>query len=171
MGSTRNTPGSAEDRRARIQRMRASEQARERRNRLLFIGVSTLIVVGLIGGGGYLYLQKADEKEQTEAAEKAQAEKPVKGEKSWKAEELGRDHVSTPVSYPMTPPVGGDHNQVWMNCDGDVYEKAIPEVNATANQVKKDISGFASLPPSLILPYLLNPAQRQKATRNVDPRA
>ncbi|MFF8545243.1 DUF3105 domain-containing protein [Streptomyces albidoflavus] len=130
MGSTRNTPGSAEDRRARIQRMRASEQARERRNRLLFIGVSTLVVVGLTGGGGYLYLQKADEKEQTAAAEKEQAEKPVKDEKSWKAEELGRDHVSTPVSYPMTPPVGGDHNQVWMNCDGDVYEKPIPDVNA-----------------------------------------
>ena len=30
----------------------------------------------------------------------------------------------------MKPPVGGDHNPVWMNCDGDVYKKPIPDVNA-----------------------------------------
>ncbi|MET4667622.1 hypothetical protein ABID94_000478 [Streptomyces sp. PvR018] len=30
----------------------------------------------------------------------------------------------------MTPPVGGDHNPSWLNCDGDVYEKAVPDVNA-----------------------------------------
>jgi hypothetical protein len=28
----------------------------------------------------------------------------------------GRNHVQTPVEYPQTPPVGGDHNPVWMNC-------------------------------------------------------
>ncbi|NEE53639.1 DUF3105 domain-containing protein, partial [Streptomyces sp. SID8455] len=34
------------------------------------------------------------------------------------------------VDYPMTPPVGGDHNPSWLNCDGDVYEKAVPDVSA-----------------------------------------
>jgi hypothetical protein len=27
-----------------------------------------------------------------------------------------RNHVTTHVTYPQTPPVGGDHNPVWMNC-------------------------------------------------------
>jgi hypothetical protein len=26
--------------------------------------------------------------------------------------------------------VGGDHNQVWMNCNGDVYTKALDNMNA-----------------------------------------
>lgn len=27
-----------------------------------------------------------------------------------------KSHVQGPVSYPQTPPVGGDHNGVWQNC-------------------------------------------------------
>lgn len=27
-----------------------------------------------------------------------------------------RGHVPDPVEYPQTPPVGGDHNPVWVNC-------------------------------------------------------
>jgi hypothetical protein len=27
-----------------------------------------------------------------------------------------RNHVTTHVTYPQNPPVGGDHNPVWMNC-------------------------------------------------------
>ena len=33
-------------------------------------------------------------------------------------------------SFEWHPPVGGNHNQVWMNCAGDVYKDAIPNVNA-----------------------------------------
>jgi hypothetical protein len=29
---------------------------------------------------------------------------------------LTRTHVTTPVRYPQTPPVGGDHNPVWVSC-------------------------------------------------------
>jgi hypothetical protein len=29
---------------------------------------------------------------------------------------LERNHVETPVSYPQNPPVGGNHNPVWQNC-------------------------------------------------------
>ena len=28
----------------------------------------------------------------------------------------GRNHVTTPVSYPQSPPVGGDHLPVWLSC-------------------------------------------------------
>jgi hypothetical protein len=30
----------------------------------------------------------------------------------------------------MTPPVGGDHHQAWMTCDGTVYTKPIKNENA-----------------------------------------
>ncbi|RST19332.1 DUF3105 domain-containing protein [Streptomyces sp. WAC05374] len=117
---------STADRRARIEEMRRAEKARERRNRIITISVSTLVVAGLVGFGGYVLNKENKEQEQREAAAKA----PITDEKSWDAKKLGRNHVTTPVTYPMKPPVGGDHDQVWMNCDRDVYKKPIPERNA-----------------------------------------
>jgi len=113
-------------RKARIEEMRRAEQARERRNRILTITISTVIVAGLVGFGAYA-LDSAGDKEE---AKSAAAKKPVRGEKSWDAKKLGRDHVTQTVSYPQTPPVGGDHHQAWMTCDGTVYTKAIPNENA-----------------------------------------
>jgi hypothetical protein len=40
----------------------------------------------------------------------------------------GRSHVETPVSYPQTPPVGGDHASVWQNCG--FYDTPIADENA-----------------------------------------
>ncbi|HEY9369813.1 DUF3105 domain-containing protein [Streptomyces sp.] len=114
------------DRRARIEGMRRAEQARERRNRILTLSIAGVIVLGLVGFGGWVINSKANEKEQQETLAKA----PVQEEKSWDAKKLGRNHVTTAVTYPMKPAVGGDHDQVWMNCDGDVYKKPIPERNA-----------------------------------------
>lgn len=37
---------------------------------------------------------------------------------------LARNHVDTPVEYPQTPPVGGNHSPVWQNCQ--YYDTAIP---------------------------------------------
>ncbi|MEW1903323.1 DUF3105 domain-containing protein [Streptomyces sp. NPDC056488] len=114
------------DRRARIEEMRRAEQARERRNRLITIGVSTVVVLGLVGFGSFVLMKKSDEQDKKDAAAKA----PISAEKSWDPAKLGRNHVQTAVKYDMKPPVGGDHSQVWMNCDGDVYTKPVPDVNA-----------------------------------------
>jgi hypothetical protein len=114
------------ERKARIEEMRRAEQARERRSRLITIIVSAVVVAGLVGFGVYALNKESDQKDQKAAAAKT----PIKGEKSWDAKKLGRNHVQTAVKYPMKPPVGGDHNPVWMNCDGDVYKSAIPDVNA-----------------------------------------
>ncbi|KAA0941788.1 DUF3105 domain-containing protein [Streptomyces apricus] len=113
-------------RKARIEEMRRAERARERRNRILTVAVSTAIVVGLVGFGAY-YINDANEKDEQQ---QAAAKKPVKGEKTWDAKKLTQNHVTKSVSYPMNPPVGGDHHQAWMTCDGSVYEKAIPNENA-----------------------------------------
>lgn len=37
-------------------------------------------------------------------------------------------HVTTPVDYPQTPPVGGEHNPVWLNCG--TYDAPVPSENA-----------------------------------------
>jgi hypothetical protein len=34
-----------------------------------------------------------------------------------------QNHLQGRISYPQTPPVGGDHNQVWMNCG--VYSEPV----------------------------------------------
>ncbi|OON72042.1 DUF3105 domain-containing protein [Streptomyces tsukubensis] len=126
MGSAKNTSKSANDRRARIAEMRRAERSRDRRNRTLAITLSAVVVAGVVGFGAFVLTKESDDSDK----EKAAASAPVAGEKSWDAKKLGRDHVTRRVDYPMNPPVGGDHDAVWMNCDGDVYDKAIPEVNA-----------------------------------------
>ncbi|MER7663895.1 MULTISPECIES: DUF3105 domain-containing protein [unclassified Streptomyces] len=114
------------DRRARIEEMRRAEQARERRGRIITIAISGVVVAGLVGFGVFVLNKESEKKDQ----QVAEAKEPVAGEKSWDAKKLGRNHVTKAVSYPMKPPVGGDHNQVWMNCNGDVYTEPVPDVNA-----------------------------------------
>ncbi|MFB6813440.1 DUF3105 domain-containing protein [Streptomyces sp. NPDC056347] len=119
-----------------------------RRDRALAIGLSVLVVVGMVGFGSYLVLtatsEAADQKRSaptdgggTTGDGKAPSpgrERPadgkIEGLRTWDAAKLTRNHVNGPVTYPMKPPVGGDHNPVWMNCDGVVYTKALPDVNA-----------------------------------------
>ncbi|MFJ3701980.1 MULTISPECIES: DUF3105 domain-containing protein [Streptomyces] len=132
------------DRRTRMEQMRSADRARDRRNKVLAIGVSAVVVAGLLGFGSYMLLEKSEAKERTEGSQaqdakqteqteqqkKKLAAEPIADEKSWDAEKLTRDHVTTEVTYPMEPPVGGNHNPAWLNCDGVVYEKAVPNVNA-----------------------------------------
>ncbi|WP_329017842.1 DUF3105 domain-containing protein [Streptomyces sp. NBC_00690] len=116
----------SDDRRARIEAMRKADQSRERRNRILTISLSGIVVASLIGFGVYVLEKENDEQDQ----KVAQAKEPIKDEKTWDAKKLGRTHVKQAVKYPMTPPVGGDHHQAWMNCNGDVYKESIPNENA-----------------------------------------
>jgi len=107
-------------RRARMEEIRRAEQARERRNRALTLAATTVILAGLVGGGRYLFAA-AQDKEEAKAA-------PITGVKSWS--KVTQNHVAEAVDYPMSPPVGGDHNQVWVNCDAQVYTKTLPDENA-----------------------------------------
>ena len=47
------------------------------------------------------------------------------------AQALGHNHVAGPVTYSVTPPVGGDHNATWMNCG--VYDQPVPNERAVHN--------------------------------------
>ena len=44
---------------------------------------------------------------------------------------LSHDHVPGPVTYAVTPPVGGPHNATWMNAG--VYTKPVPSERAVHN--------------------------------------
>lgn len=83
---------------------------------------------------------------------------------------LSRNHVTTPVSYPMHPPVGGNHNPVWADCNGEVYTRQLHDENAvhslehgavwvtyTPKAAKADVEALAAkvkkTPYSLMSPY------------------
>lgn len=42
----------------------------------------------------------------------------------------GQDHVTTPVQYTQSPPVGGAHDGNWADCTGTVYDVDIRHENA-----------------------------------------
>jgi len=44
------------------------------------------------------------------------------------AQALGHNHFPGPVTYSVSPPVGGDHNAVWANCG--VYDQPLPSERA-----------------------------------------
>ncbi|MFI6725819.1 DUF3105 domain-containing protein [Streptomyces atratus] len=117
-----NTPAAA--RRAKLEEARRKERARERRSRIITLTASVAAIAALVTGGGYL-MSAANDKEEAEVEAKSS---PVQGERTW--DKLSQNHVGKKVGYPMNPPVGGDHNPVWMNCDADVYTEAIPKENA-----------------------------------------
>lgn len=128
MGSAKNR--NSAERKARIEEMRRAEQARERRGRIITIGVSTVIVAALVVGGVVLVRSQTGDDE---------AAKPDKttgkfvagddGVNTWKGK-LASTHVETSVDYPMEPPVGGNHHRAWMNCNGDVYTEELRRENA-----------------------------------------
>jgi hypothetical protein len=41
---------------------------------------------------------------------------------------LSFQHTTAPVQYSQNPPVGGDHNPVWLNCG--IYDQPVPNENA-----------------------------------------
>ncbi|MEU3826865.1 DUF3105 domain-containing protein [Streptomyces sp. SID486] len=179
MGSGQSTSTAA--RTARIEEMRRAERARERRNRILVITACVVVVAGLAVGGVVLVNSRPDTKDTTASADgKGSGGGRDSGDsggfttgkdgvRTWSGK-LSRTHVTTKVSYPMHPPVGGDHNPVWLNCNGDVYTEAVQDENAvhalehgavwvtyTGKAQKADVDALAAkvkrTPYSLMSPY------------------
>ncbi|GAB2967978.1 DUF3105 domain-containing protein [Streptomyces pseudoechinosporeus] len=98
-------------------------RVRERRHRVFLVTISVIVLAWLVG---YWALSAHEDGERKAAA----ARKHVQGERVWDADSLTYDHVKGTVDYPMTPPVGGDHDAAWTNCDGTVYSKPVRNENA-----------------------------------------
>ncbi len=173
MGSAKNSSNAS--RKARIEEMRRAEQARERRNRILTVAASVVVVAGLVVGAVVLVQSQSDDDSGTAADSKSAGHFVTgsDGVKTWKGT-LGRTHVTKTVKYPTEPPVGGDHNQVWMNCNGDVYTKELNNMNAvhslehgavwvtyTGKAKKADVDALAAKVKQT--PYtLMSPDDKQK---------
>ncbi|MFJ9741404.1 DUF3105 domain-containing protein [Streptomyces sp. NPDC101166] len=129
MGSASKSNNAA--RKARIEEMRRAEQSRERRNRVLIVTASVVAVAALVAGTVVLVRSQSDDGETAAADAKATGKfvAGADGVKTWKGT-LGRTHVTKKVKYPTEPPVGGDHDRAWMNCNGDVYTEALNDMNA-----------------------------------------
>ncbi|MFG2962277.1 DUF3105 domain-containing protein [Streptomyces sp. NPDC048179] len=173
MGSAKNKAAGAE-RKARIEQMRRAEQARERRNRMLTIGASVVVVAGLVVGGVVLVNSQSDKSDSSSDAKGSSGDSGhfttgSDGVRTWSGK-LSRTHVTGTVKYPMHPPVGGNHNPVWLNCNGNVYTKAVKDENAvhalehgavwvtyTDKAKKSDVDTLAAkvkqTPYSLMSPY------------------
>ena len=81
------------------------------------VAVLLLGVVGCAGGGG----------DAGDTAPSASATAPrIEGVQTH--EVASKKHVRGDVLYDPMPPVGGDHNQVWLRCD--VYDEPVPDENA-----------------------------------------
>lgn len=173
MGSANKSSNAA--RKARIEEMRRADRARERRNRVLVVAASAVVVAGLVVGGVVLVNKQSDAKDSAASGDgKGSGDSGhfvtgKDGVRTWSGK-LSRTHVTTKVSYPMHPPVGGNHNPVWLNCNGDVYTAAVRDENAvhalehgavwvtyTDRAKKADVDALAAkvkkTPYSLMSPY------------------
>jgi len=44
--------------------------------------------------------------------------------------DLTREHSEDDIDYPQAPPVGGDHDPAWLDCNGVVYDEPVRDENA-----------------------------------------
>jgi hypothetical protein len=102
--------------------MRAEEQRKDRRHKLFVYGSTAAIVAGLVTAVAVPIAREAGDR----AAIEASASAPIQG--VVQTADLSRNHVESKVSYATSPPVGGDHHPVWLNCG--VYDKPVPEEHA-----------------------------------------
>jgi hypothetical protein len=151
----------AADRRAMVEKMQREQKARERRRNLIGGSVVGVILLAIVGGVFFSVRQESGAKDQpnaskqvlpttpTGAATTTQVKPPtvknptdIKGVVAYDTGDypgpgtagpsaLAHDHVDGPVHYAVTPPVGGQHNPVWMNAG--VYTKPVPSERAVHN--------------------------------------
>jgi hypothetical protein len=107
------------DRRERVAQMRKDAKAKERKRTMLVIGSAIGFCVILIGVVTGIAINNASNQA---------AAKRIPGLVKYDISKLGRQHTTKPVTYSVTPPVGGDHDPVWLNCG--VYSKPVHTENA-----------------------------------------
>ncbi|MCI2239157.1 DUF3105 domain-containing protein [Paenibacillus sp. TRM 82003] len=102
-----------QDRAARVAAMQRADKARARRRRVALIAVPTVLVLGAGAGVAAVIAAQPD---------------PPSLEAVSTFEYTGGQHTQEAVQYAETPPVGGEHAPVWLNCG--VYAEPVPNENA-----------------------------------------
>ncbi|MCT9934495.1 DUF3105 domain-containing protein [Planotetraspora sp. A-T 1434] len=104
-------------RRERLSQLQARQRGSERLRKVTLIGTSTLLVSGIAVAGGVLFL-----KERNKTSLDAVRTYAIKD----------RDHTTEAVTYPQSPPVGGDHDPTWINCG--IYDQPVRAENVVHAQ-------------------------------------
>ena len=108
--SSRNNRLAAKD---RVEQMRRAQRAKQRRRSVLIWGGTAVAVLVIAFAVGLTITSEQANKPSLEAV------------KSYK---VAQGHVTTPVTYAQTPPVGGEHAPAWLNCG--IYDKPVANENA-----------------------------------------
>lgn len=144
------------DRRARIEQMRTEQRRSDRRRTLIIISAAVAVTAGIVVGVVFAALPSGGSHEVmppgvsggTPTAQAAVATVPntsgISGVVAYDttgwpqnshngaaAQALSHTHVPGPVTYSVTPPVGGQHNAEWMNCG--IYDEPVPAERAVHN--------------------------------------
>jgi len=163
-------------RRERVAALRAQQKRAERRRNLITIGAITAAAAVIIGGvawyaatrssgasaevippgvTGTTTVQAAAHQVPNTSGIPGVTEYvttgwPAASRNGPAAEALAHDHVAGPVTYSVTPPVGGPHNATWMNCG--IYGQPVPNERAVHNLEHGAvwITYQPSLPPSQV---------------------
>ena len=166
-------------RRDRVAALRAQQKRAERRRNLLTIGAITAAAAVIIGGVAWYAASRGSGSSASAevippgvgsgtptvqaAAHQVPNTSGIPGVTKYvttgwpaasrngpAAEALAHDHVAGPVTYSVTPPVGGPHNATWMNCG--IYGQPVPNERAVHNLEHGAvwITYQPSLPPSQV---------------------
>ena len=167
-------------RRQQVAALRARQKRAERRRNLITIGAIVAVAAVIIGGVAWYAAGRSSGRGSGAGAEvippgvagqttvQAAARRvpnasgiagvteyvtagwPAASHNGPAAEALAHDHVTGPVTYSVTPPVGGPHNATWMNCG--IYDQPVPSERAVHNLEHGAvwITYQPSLPPSQV---------------------
>lgn len=113
--SSKKPKTSARD--AKLAEARKQQQAAERRRSLLLAGAAVLVIALIATAVGYAIFS---EKENREAAG------DLSGVQTF--DYKSGNHVDGKIDYKESPPVGGQHNAVWLNCG--TYDTPVPNEHA-----------------------------------------
>lgn len=118
-----NKSGGAAERaeRARANRVQSKKIVNKRQTPWGLIIATVLVVVLAVGVIGYAVSLGHKNKAAADPAK-------IAGIQHYTG--LTRNHVTTVMTYPQSPPVGGDHSPIWADCTGTVYPAQIANENA-----------------------------------------
>ncbi len=97
---------------------------------MIALGAVVVLVAGALIGYGIWFSQDAGKPFGSRTSEQIEGVKNFRLDDPDGKKLLSRTHKPGKQTYTVTPPVGGDHNERWQNCIGDVYPDQIANEHA-----------------------------------------
>jgi hypothetical protein len=128
----------------------------DRRRTILIFGIGVAVLGGLIASAAVVLVQAQVQK----SAIKDAAQRAIPGVQTFK--DLTRNHVASPGPYKPDPPVGGDHDKIYLNCA--TYRLPVNEARAVHSLEHGAVwITYSSSLPADQLAKLTEQAQHQKS--------